>query len=119
VQVNILEEYPAAKLRVYAFWYPVLPSDSRQAWFDNDQTVITDPRVINLWGNAQIAAGWLGESGVQYTAAMTFDTYYLYGPKAAWQANAVAPSSALSSGSTIIARSGELKRNLLAILPGP
>ncbi len=119
MQENILEKYPSAKLRVYAFWYPVLSSDSKQAWLDNDQDVITDPRVVNLWSDRQIAAGWLGESGVNYSMAMTYDAYYVYGPKAAWMPKAANPSPAVDSGSTIIARRDELKRNLLAIVPAP
>ncbi len=93
MQADILAKYPGAELRVYAVWLPMLGGDSRSAW---DEGVMPDERVLHFWDGDRAVGRWFAE--YEGYGGTVWDTYYLFGPEAAWGA---APELLLSVDATI------------------
>jgi hypothetical protein len=94
VQTQLLAQYPSDSLRVYAVWLPMLWSDAREMW---NGTVMPDSRVIHFWDGERKVGSWFAEHVDGYEG-IAWDTYYLYGPDAAWETT---PSPLMGSGGTI------------------
>ena len=109
MQQELLEKNPSSEMRVYVIWFSMIPLDYRWRW---DDKVMTDPRVIHLWDEEKIAGQWFAEHVEDYQGVV-WDTYYLYSPEARWD---LAPTSLISSGSTVLAKREELQRSILPLL---
>jgi hypothetical protein len=90
---------------VLVVWMPVLAGDSREAW---NRSVISDPRVTQLWDQNQVLGTWLQQHGGAF-----WDTFLVYGPKARWTSHPTVPSA---SGSPIIGATDSLSHALAATL---
>ena len=77
---QILDRYPAAKLKVLAVWFDVLAGDSRLFL---DTRVLADPRVTYYWDERKITGRWFSDH-VTGGMGITWDAYFLYGPDARW-----------------------------------
>jgi len=86
VQREILEKHPKAQIQVYAVWFNMLPSDSRETWPD---AVLSDPRVTHFWDEERLVGKWFGQSDQLGKSAtlggISWDIYFLYGPEARWE----------------------------------
>jgi hypothetical protein len=110
VQTEVLGKYPAAPLRVYIVWLPMLPNDARSKW-QGTGGLMRDPRVMHFWDeNKVVGQGYAKQDGVFGTA---WDTYYLYGSDAQWDTMA---QPLISSGRTVIGKRSDLKRSFLPLL---
>jgi hypothetical protein len=113
VQREILQNNPAANLRVYAIWVPFLGGTSEAAGVS--RRVLSDPRVLQLWDGSALTSEWFA-TNVEHSSVPAWDVYYLYGPDAMWEG---APGPLVSSGGTIIGRSSELKQAITPLLAQP
>ena len=109
MQREILEENPAAAVRVYAVWLPILPGDSPDTW---DEDLMPDIRVTHYWDQGRLVGTFFAETG-QPGSGVAWDIYFLYGNEAEW---GTAPGPLLSSGYTVIGSSVKLQRDLLLLL---
>jgi hypothetical protein len=80
VHDDILAKYPAARLKVLAVWFDMLPGDSRQLL---DTRVLADPRVTYYWDSGKLTGQWFTDH-VTHRKGITWDAYFLYGPNARW-----------------------------------
>jgi hypothetical protein len=107
VQSDILEKNPNAKLKVYAVWFNMIPTDSRwlrqRRWLD-------DPRVVHFWDEEKLAGRFYAEH-VTRAGDVEWDAFFLYRPDASW---AESPPEAMSWGRPI---RNEKKRLLGALSP--
>ena len=109
MQQQILAKHPSANLRVYVVWFNMLWTDSRSGW---DACAIPDPRVTHLWDDKRVAGQWFSQQ-IWGEQGFMWDTYLLYGPEAKWDS---APAPLVSSGSTVVDKSGELRDKILPLL---
>ena len=109
VQTQIVDKYPAASLRVYAVWLPMLWNDSREKW---NGTNMPDSRVIHFWDGDLQLGKWFAKE-VNGSDGVAWDVYYLYGPEATWEA---APQPLLATGRTIYGEREKLQLQIGAIL---
>jgi hypothetical protein len=110
VQREILDQDPAADLRVYAVWVPFLSGTEEAA--DVSRRVLPDARVTQFWDGSALTSAWFA-SNVEHSLAPAWDVYYLYGPDATW---ADVPGPLVTSGSSIIGQSGALKDAITRVL---
>jgi hypothetical protein len=87
VQTQLLAQNPAAELRVYAVWLPMLGGDAREKRNGNN---MPDARMMHFW-----------------------DVYYLYGPDATWE---TIPSPLIGSRSTIYGERQTLRMQVNSLL---
>ena len=101
-----MEKNPASNIRVYTVWFDTLPGDAREEW---DDSLMTDPRVTQLW-DAQKSAGlfFAEQEGFRF-GSIAYDIYYLYGPDAQWD---LKPSPLVSSGYTVMAKRDQLRDDI-------
>jgi len=106
VQKEVLEKFPSAKLRVYAVWQPMLPTDSR---FTRRESLLADPRVVHLWDRDKAVGRWFatyrGPQNDCFMGDVAWDLFYLFGPDARWGER---PDSLVACGGPVIERSGKL-----------
>jgi hypothetical protein len=112
VQREILERFGGSNLRVYAVWVPFNGGSEQAA--DVSQRVLPDPRVVHVWDGEAATSDWFAEN-VEESFAPAWDVYYLYGPDATWTD---VPGPLISSGATIIGRSGALHDAIMPLLQG-
>jgi hypothetical protein len=114
VQKNILEKHPTANVRVYVVWFSMIFSDTRSAWRWTGH-VITDPRVVHFWDEQRLVGRWFAqqENAGGNDLGIVWDAYFLYPPKASWDAT---PQPLTNSGSTIRGEYNELEKNLIPLL---
>ncbi len=94
-------------MRVYAIWFAMFPGDARSKWKDR----LRDPRVSHLWDEKKIVGRWFAQH--LHQKKTVWDAYILYSRQAHW--NLESPPIA-SWGGPVIARSHELRRNLIRLL---
>ena len=112
MQKEILEKNPNSKLRVYAVWFNMLPTDSRSRWkWTGD--VISDPRVVHIWDENKALGRWFAKHLGEKEGNIVWDAYFLYGDKAHWESD---PAPLISSGSTINKSRDEMKKDILPLL---
>ncbi|HKY54465.1 MAG TPA: hypothetical protein VJM08_09175 [Anaerolineales bacterium] len=109
MQNELLAKYPSKELRVYAVWLPILWGDAREKWNGN---TLPDLRVTHFWDGEMQAGEWFAKE-VEGYRGISWDTYYLYGPDAKW--NAI-PSPLVGSGGTIIAQREAIMAQIKALL---
>ena len=56
MQSQLLATHPQARVRVYAIWTSKMLGDGRDTW---DAAGMTDPRVVHLWDERNVAGEWL------------------------------------------------------------
>lgn len=112
MQKEILEKYPSRKVRVYAVWFSMLPTDARAGWRWTSR-VITDPRVEHFWDGKKVVGRWLAENGDSPGSGVIWDAYFLYGPDAQWEQK---PEPLTSWGGPILDEYDELQKNVVPLL---
>ncbi|MEO8436139.1 MAG: hypothetical protein ABI596_14655 [Pyrinomonadaceae bacterium] len=114
MQKEILEKYPATKLRVYVVWFSMLPTDARARW-GWTAGVISDQRVLHFWDEKKLLGRWFAqqENPENADGGIVWDAFYLYGPEATWDSK---PEPLISSGATVQDEAEELKRSIVPLL---
>jgi hypothetical protein len=114
VQTELLEKNREVQLKVYAVWFNMMWSDSRDRW---PRDVLTDPRVAHFWDEAKVVGRWYEENvthqGTPGGGRVEWDAYFLYGHDASWGEKA-APVS--SWGHPIVGNGDRLRRELRDLL---
>ena len=110
MQREILEQEPAAELRVYAVWVPF--SGGTRDSVDVSRQVLPDPRVVQFWDGSAVTSEWFARN-VEDSRVPAWDVYYLYGPDATWTE---VPGPLVSSGGTIIGGSSALQEGITSLL---
>jgi len=82
-------------LDVLVVWFDMLPGDSRELL---DTRTLADPRVTNYWDDQKLVGSWYSEQ-VTHSRGVTWDAFFLYGPRAHWSGQ---PEPLVSSGGTVI-----------------
>lgn len=118
MQNEILEKDANPDLVVYAVWFNMLASDSREAWPDE---LLDDPRVVELWDEPRVLGRWLAaqpgfEDKGLVGGGVMWDTFLLFGREARWQTT---PTHLVSWGYTIVGARDRLKTDLASALAGP
>ena len=100
---------------VYAVWFDVLAGDDRSAW---DPRLLSDERVVHYWDPERLLGTWLPQQP-EYEdhvfGPLAWDIFFLYGPDALWDET---PGPLVSSGSTVISKSGRLEEDWIALMEG-
>ena len=110
---EILEQHPAANLRVYVVWFSMLPTDARSRW-GWTAGVLEDSRVVHFWDEKKkVGRYFAGKDPDTNAPEVVWDAYYLYGPDAEWTTK---PEPLISTGATVRGEAGELKNRLLPLL---
>jgi hypothetical protein len=104
-----LEKHRSAKLRVYTIWTVKLTFDSRDQW---DAGELSDPRVVHLWDQQDLAGDWFVAHEPDYHAG-DWDAYLLFGPTATWTSQ---PPPLISSGGTVIDAKDQLAQSINPLL---
>ncbi len=114
VRTEVLETFPSARLRVYAVWQPILPTDFR---FTRRESVLADPRVIHLWDRNKAIGRWFatyrGPQDDCFMGDVAWDLFYLFGPDARWGES---PDSLVACGGPVIEKSGTLAAAIRPLL---
>ena len=87
----------------------MLAGDARERWNGN---TMPDPRVTHFWDGERQVGEWFAEE-VEGYRGVSWDTYFLYDPKAKWEN---IPSSLAASGGTICAERNALKMHVSTLL---
>jgi len=101
VRTDVLEAHPKADLRVYAVWFNMMASDSREKWRDK---LLSDRRVAHFWDESKTVGSWFGERTPKHD--ILWDAWMLYGADATWTDE---PSGLVGTGRTIMASRDALK----------
>ena len=109
MQTQLLAQNPAAKLRVYAVWLPMLGGDAREDW---DGNTMLDKRVTHYWDGEAVIGKWFAKEVDGYDG-IAWDIYYLYGPNASWES---VPPPLIGSGRTIYGERETLKMQLSTLI---
>lgn len=110
---NILDDKPGAKVAVYAVWMPMLGGEERSDW---DGGPLVEKRVRHFWDEEKVLGRWLAdhETGdVGREGGVVWDAYFLFGPDARWDDEALEP---LGAGATIIGETDALGREAATLL---
>jgi hypothetical protein len=100
----VLDTHPKADLRVYAVWFNMMASDSRERW---RETLLRDRRVTHFWDEGKTVGTWFGARTEKHD--VLWDAWMLYGPDARWDDE---PTGVLGTGRTIMASRDELKATI-------
>ncbi len=81
-----------------------------------DVNLMPDPRTTHYWDGERLLGTWFPQQ--QAYESVTFgpiawDIYFLYGPDAEWEE---APQPLITSGRTVISKSGDLENSLHQLL---
>lgn len=109
MQEELLASVPSAELKVYAVWFSMFPTDSRESW---PRDLLTDLRVLHFWDEGRVVGRWYGEHpdyGTFQEDGILWDAWLLYGPEAGWSDK---PSHLVGWGYTIAGKRDELRRSL-------
>ena len=110
------EKFPSARLRVYAVWQPILPTDFR---YTRRESLLADPRVTHLWDRNQAVGRWFasyrGPQGDCFMGDVAWDLFYLFGPEAQWGEG---PDPLIACGGPVIEVSGKLAAAITPLLVG-
>jgi hypothetical protein len=123
VRENVLDANKDLDIRVLAVWLPVLGSDTRES-ATKVTAVLADPRVEQFYDPGAKTGRWFKTNVVDdikrlqtrrvFGGGITWDAFFLYGPKAKWTK---APKPHLSAGATIM-RESEILATAIKKLPG-
>lgn len=104
MQSQILQRYPAADLRVYVVWLPVMPLDAR---FDVADLLV-DRRATHFWDNERRVSKALRDA-YGSPDRLVWDAYFVFGPDASWDDG---PPPPLESRSPLVEYMATLKAAL-------
>jgi len=113
VQNTVLEENPAADIRVYVVWEPMLPTD---AFRMTRSGLVHDQRATHYKDDLQISGKWFGErygAPGGFQGSVAWDMAYVFGPEATWEDE---PSPMLASGGAVIHMGSELMEAITPLL---
>ncbi len=114
VQKEVLEKFPSARLRVYAVWQPILPTDFR---FTRRASLLADPRVTHLWDREKAVGQWFasyrGPEGDCFMGDVAWDLFYVFGLEAQWGDR---PDPLVACGGPVIEKSGKLAAAIAPLL---
>ncbi len=123
VRENVLDAHKDLDIRVLAVWLPVLGTDNREA-AAKATTVLADSRVEQFYDPGAKTGRWFKTNVVDeikrlenkrvFRGGITWDAFFLYGPKAKWTK---APRPHLVAGATILAEK-EILATAIKKLPG-
>ena len=100
---------------MYVVWFDVLASDDRSAW---DPSLLSDDRITHYWDTDRLLGTWLPrqeEYEDHVFGPLAWDVYFLYGADAYWDET---PGPLVSSGSTVLSKSGRLEKDVKSLLDG-
>jgi hypothetical protein len=103
---QLLDQHPAARIRVFVIWTPRLLPDARDQW---DPEVLDDPRVTHTWDEPTTVARDMARHAAGYQGP-DWDYWLLFGPDASWTGDG--PGPLLASGAPVIDRFDELTERL-------
>jgi hypothetical protein len=112
VQKDFLAANPSARLRIFAVWFRIWPTDERSSW---PADLLTDPRVIHLWDEKKSVGNWYG-SQPERTArsgGTAWDAYFAYRADSVWEER---PAGLAGWGSPIIRNKEQFARDLRGLL---
>ena len=120
----MLDEHEDADIQVYAVWFSMFGSETRENW---PSEALTDPRVVHYWDDEKTVGRWYAErmSAMENTRApgssplrgnVLWDAYLVYGPDARW---AESPSHLRQWGRTILATQERLREAFAAVVSQP
>ncbi len=109
MQTQLLAQNPAAELRVYAVWLPMLGGDAHEKRNGNN---MPDARMMHFWDGNYAIGQWFAKQVDGYEG-IAWDVYYLYGPDATWE---TIPSPLIGSRSTIYGERQTLKMQVSTLL---
>ncbi len=108
---EVLEKYPAAKLKVYAIWFNMVQGDSKQKW---PEDLLSDPRTIHWWDEEKIVGTWYAKQPqLSQYGSVLWDAFLVYAPEAQWDEK---PSHLVAKGRTIIEDREKLRSGLQPLL---
>ena len=113
----LLEPQPDARLRVYAVWFSMFPTDARERW---RAQLLPDPRVVHYWDETRSVGRTLfqavpelwpsrADESKRPQGGVMWDSYLLFGPDVRWDDEA---PQVLSWGYTILMTRARLQRDL-------
>jgi hypothetical protein len=106
IQDSVLKPNADLKIKVYAVWFSMLPTDSPEA-FPDAQALMSDPRITHYWDSRRaVGAGYKHWVPSSVTGPIEWDAFYLYPADAVWTGDA--PPMQLAAGRTIL----ETRRSL-------
>lgn len=112
VQRRLLDEIPDHHVEVYAIWYDMVRSDSKEKW---PSKLLTDARVTHYWDADRLVGVWYGENVTAKSKGhVEWDAYFLYGEESSWGEGG--PSHMISWGRTIVETREQLQDDLLTML---
>ena len=91
-------------MRFYVVWLNQRPTDARDTI---DASTLADPRVTQWWDGEAVIGTWLADVdlGRLGYSGIVYDTYYVFGPDAAW---ADVPGPIAGAGVPVISYGEEL-----------
>jgi hypothetical protein len=107
VATDVLERDRSSPLRVFVVWAPNVPGDSRDSV---DRRVLGDRRVTSFWDERGTAEQWFAAH--VKAEAVSWDAYFVFGPRARWASE---PDAPVSSGSPVFNDKEELETALAEI----
>jgi hypothetical protein len=114
VRTDVLGKFPSARLRVYAVWQPILPTDFR---FTRRESLLADSRVIHLWDRNKAVGRWFatyrGGEDDCFMGDVAWDLFYLFGPDAHWGER---PDPLVACGGPVIEKSEKLAAAIRPLL---
>ena len=106
MQNEVLEKFPAANIRVYVVWEPMLATDKFRM---SRSGLIEDERATHYKDDQQISGKWFGETYGRGGGSVAWDIAYVFGPEATWEDE---PSPMVGWGAAVIHQ----REKLMAIL---
>ena len=110
MQNEVLEDNPAADIRVYVVWEPMLPTDRFRM---TRSGLIDDERATHYKDDTQISGKWFGETYGEPGGSVAWDVAYVFGPDATWEEQ---PSPMLAWGGAVVHMKEELMEALAPFL---
>ena len=124
VQKEILERHAKADLKIYAVWFNMVETDTRDGW---SAELLTDRRVTHYWDEDRVVGTWfaprmlneemenaLAPNSIGLGQPILWDAYLVFGPASRWDEG---PSEIRRWGRTIV-RTREQLREAVDALAG-
>jgi hypothetical protein len=121
VQEELLDKHPDANVRVYAIWFSMFGTETRDDW---PADVLTDSRVTHWWDEGKTVGRWymprieemretMSPQSAGFAGNVLWDAYLVYGPDARWDA---APTGLRRWGRTILKTQDGLREAFADVL---
>ena len=117
----MLDKHKDADVRVYAIWFSMFGSETRDDWRAD---LLTDKRVIHWWDEGKTVGRWymprieemrdtMSRQSAGFAGNVLWDAYLVYGPEAQWQD---APTGLRRWGRTILRTQDGLREAFTAVV---